>query len=37
MAFNHFDDKGQAVMVDVSAKQPPCAPLLPVPLYESVQ
>ena len=22
MAFNHFDDKGQAVMVDVSAKSP---------------
>ena len=22
MSFNHFDDKGNAVMVDVSAKQP---------------
>lgn len=22
MSFNHFDDKGQAIMVDVSAKQP---------------
>lgn len=22
MGFNHFDDKGQAIMVDVSAKQP---------------
>jgi cyclic pyranopterin phosphate synthase len=22
MTFNHFDDKGQAIMVDVSAKQP---------------
>ena len=22
MSFNHFDDQGQAIMVDVSAKQP---------------